>query len=146
MKICRRLKLMVPYLVAANTYTELFPNRQIFRCRLANVSFTRLMTVCRYLQNTRTFTSNKQLFQYWHFRKLSGYLLTPVSRNVVSEGGSEATVCRPAVSFSSCQQNLIKTFQIEGMITHYKNGLDFLFRLVKWPKIAVKNSQKFQKF
>ena len=30
--------------------------------------------------------------------------------------------------------------------TDYKNGLDFFFRLVKWPKIAVKKSQNFQKF
>ena len=30
--------------------------------------------------------------------------------------------------------------------TDYKNDLDFFFRLVKWPKIAVKKSQNFQKF
>ena len=54
----------------------------------------------------------------------------------------------PALSFSSCQRNLIKTFQIEGMIkyTDYKNDPDFFFRLVKWPKIVVKKSQNFQKF
>ena len=27
-----------------------------------------------------------------------------------------------------------------------KNGFDFFLRLVKWPKIAVKKSQNFQKF
>ena len=30
--------------------------------------------------------------------------------------------------------------------TDYKNYLDFFLRLVKWPKIAVKKSQIFQKF
>ena len=30
--------------------------------------------------------------------------------------------------------------------TDYKNDLDFFFKLVKWPKIAVKKSQNFQKF
>ena len=30
--------------------------------------------------------------------------------------------------------------------TDYKNDLDFFLRLVKWPKIAVKKSQIFQKF
>ena len=46
------------------------------------------------------------------------------------------------VSFSSCQRNLIKTFQIEGMIALIKkNGFDFFMRLVKWPKIAVKKCQ-----
>ena len=29
---------------------------------------------------------------------------------------SENSIYTPAISFSSCQQNLIKTFQIEGMI------------------------------
>ena len=49
------------------------------------------------------------------------------------------------VSFSSCQRNLIKTFQIEGMIALI-NDLDFFLRLVKWPKIAFKKSQNSQKF
>ena len=30
--------------------------------------------------------------------------------------------------------------------TDYKNDLDFILRLVKWPKIAVKKGQIFQKF
>ena len=30
--------------------------------------------------------------------------------------------------------------------TDYKNDFDFLLRLVKWPKIAVKKNQNFQKF
>ena len=43
--------------------------------------------------------------------------------------------------------NLIKTFQIEGMIELItKMTLIFFFRLVKWPKIAVKKSQNFKKF
>ena len=29
---------------------------------------------------------------------------------------------------------------------NHKNAFDFFMRLVKWPKIAVKKSQKFQKF
>ena len=49
---------------------------------------------------------------------------------------------RPTVSFSSCQRNLIKTFQIEAMIALIKKkGIDFFTRLVKWPKIDVKKSQ-----
>ena len=49
---------------------------------------------------------------------------------------------RPWLSFSSCQRNLIKTFQIEAMIcTDHKNGIDFFMRLVKWPKIDVKKCQ-----
>ena len=51
-----------------------------------------------------------------------------------------------AVSFSSFQENLIKTFQIEGMIALItKMTLIFFVRPVKWPKIAVKKSQNFQK-
>ena len=46
------------------------------------------------------------------------------------------------VSFSSCQWNFIKTFQIEGIIALIaKKGFDFLMRLVKWQKIAVKKCQ-----
>ena len=48
----------------------------------------------------------------------------------------------PAVSFSSCQRNLIKTFQIEGMIALIRKiGFEFFMRLVKWPKIAIKKCQ-----
>ena len=46
------------------------------------------------------------------------------------------------VSFSSCQRNLIKTFQIEAMIALInKKGIGFFTRLVKWPKIDVKKCQ-----
>ena len=53
----------------------------------------------------------------------------------------------PPLSFSSCQRNLMKTFQIEGMIALIiKKDLIFFMRLFKWPKIAVKKRQIFQKF
>ena len=43
----------------------------------------------------------------------------------------------------SCQRNLIKPFQIEGMIAMITR-MDMIFmRLVKWPKIAVKKKPKF---
>ena len=46
------------------------------------------------------------------------------------------------VSFSSCQRNLIKIFQIEAMIALIKKkGINFFMRLVKWPKIDVKKCQ-----
>ena len=48
------------------------------------------------------------------------------------------------VSFSSCQWNFIKTFQIEGMTidcTDHRNGFDLVMRLFKCPKIAVKKCQ-----
>ena len=49
------------------------------------------------------------------------------------------------VSFSSCQRNLIKTFQIEGMIALItKMTLIFFLGLVKWWKKAVKNAKFFQ--
>ena len=60
---------------------------------------------------------------------------------------SQAFSLELVTSFSSCQRNLIKTFQIEGMIALItKMTLIFFLRLVKWPKIAVKKSQIFQKF
>ena len=46
------------------------------------------------------------------------------------------------VSFSSCQRNLIKTFQIEAMIALITEMiLIFFMRLVKWPKIDIKKCQ-----
>ena len=45
------------------------------------------------------------------------------------------------VSFSSCQRNLIKTFQIEAMIALITKMVYFFMRLVKWPKIDVKKCQ-----
>ena len=48
------------------------------------------------------------------------------------------------VNFSSCQRNLIKTFQIEAMTAQItKHGIGFFMRLVKWPKIAVKKNPIF---
>ena len=37
--------------------------------------------------------------------------------NVAPKDQTEMWVCTTGISFSSCQRNLIKTFQIEGMIT-----------------------------
>ena len=61
--------------------------------------------------------------------------------------GFGCTLHHTPVNFSSCQRNLIKTFQIEVMIALITNmTLIFFMRLVKWLKIAVKKSQKFKKF
>ena len=47
------------------------------------------------------------------------------------------------VSFSSCQRNLIKTFQIEAMIAMITKMATILMSLVRWQKIAVKKSHFF---
>ena len=76
-------------------------------------------------------------------------LLDKIAENCCKSNKDSQTqaILHPRVSFSSCQRNLIKTFQIEDMIALItKSDLDFFFRLVKWPKIAVKKSQNFQKF
>ena len=55
---------------------------------------------------------------------------------------SKRVLCMPFVSFSSCQWNLMKTFQIEAIIALItKMVLIFFMRLVKWPKIDVKKCQ-----
>ena len=48
----------------------------------------------------------------------------------------------PPVTFSSCQRNLIKIFQIEAIVAlTTKIALIFFMRLVKWPKITIKKCQ-----
>ena len=78
---------------------------------------------------------------------LLGSLLKMKISKISPKGGLIFTHVSTTVSFSSCQWNLIKKISDwRHDYTDYKNDLDFFFRLVKWPKIAVKKSQNFQKF
>ena len=64
-----------------------------------------------------------------------------LSKNV-SNYETNAVLPKTVKGISSCQQNLIKTFQIEAMIALItKTVLIFFMRLVKWPKIAVTKCQ-----
>ena len=61
-------------------------------------------------------------------------------------GNNYSSLFMPVI-FSSCQQNLIKTFQIESMIALItKMTLIFFLRLVKWPKKLSKKAKIFRNF
>ena len=67
---------------------------------------------------------------------------TVIFRDEVKRLAKECKM-RFSVSFSSCQRNSIKTFQIEAIIALItKMAMIFFMSLVKWPTIAVKKKAK----
>ena len=125
--------------------------RKGYTCPICNVNFTRYGMVGMHLrkihEELKSFDCSHCGAQFTQSRSMNRHIATVHEEKKQFTcpfcNGNYAT----QASFLSCQWNLIKTFQIVDIIAPItKMTLIFFLRLVKWPKIAVKKSQIFQKF